>query len=53
VRDIARSLRVHEDTIQAAIRAGQLVASKVGRAYRVSPAALDAYLASRSSLPVD
>jgi excisionase family DNA binding protein len=53
VKDVAKALRVHEDTVLAAIHRGLLAASKVGRAYRVSPAALDAYLVSRSSLPVE
>jgi excisionase family DNA binding protein len=43
--DIAKVLGVSEADVMAVITAGELKAKKIGASYRVTRAALDAYLA--------
>ena len=56
VRDICNQLRVHEGTVLAWIRNGELQAHNIGRApgkkkprYRVAPQALEDFLKSRET----
>ncbi|MFO7692782.1 MAG: helix-turn-helix domain-containing protein, partial [Vicinamibacterales bacterium] len=43
--DVAQVLGVPEDDVMAIIASGELKARKIGASYRVTRAALDAYLA--------
>ncbi len=47
--EVAERLRVDEQTVRRWIKHGKLEAFKVGRAWRISPAALEALLESHSS----
>jgi excisionase family DNA binding protein len=47
VGEVARELRVDGRTVRNWIRAGLLVAVRVGRQYRVERAALDAFVAGK------
>lgn len=48
VKDAAAQISVHTTTLLRAIAAGQLKAVKVGREYRISEEALQAYLNSQT-----
>ena len=43
--DVARRLNVAESDVMAIIETGELKAKKIGASYRITKAALDAYLA--------
>lgn len=45
VKEAAQLTKVTEDSVRTAIRAGQLRASKQGKAYYITEAALQAYVA--------
>ncbi len=47
--EVAERLRVDEQTVRRWIKHGKLEAFKIGRAWRISPAALEALLESHSS----
>jgi excisionase family DNA binding protein len=47
--EVAKRLRVDEQTVRRWIKHGKLEAFKIGRAWRISPAALEALLESHSS----
>ncbi len=44
VREVARALRVSEDTVRGEIGRGRLLARKVGRSFRIPADALERYL---------
>jgi len=44
VVEVSEILRVHPNTILALLKAGKLRGGKIGREWRVTPAALDEYL---------
>lgn len=48
VEEVARYLKVHEVTVQRWCRTGELPAAKIGRAYRIKMADLDAWWAART-----
>ncbi|MSO49983.1 MAG: DNA-binding protein [Acidobacteria bacterium] len=43
--DVAKAIGVSETDVMSVIEAGELKAKKIGTSYRVTRAALDAYLA--------
>ena len=51
VEEAAEALRVDKKAIFKALQEGGLPARKVGRGYRISPAAVDAWLARGSVKP--
>ncbi|CAN5534282.1 hypothetical protein BH24CHL1_BH24CHL1_00260 [soil metagenome] len=54
VRDVAESLKVHEETVRRWIRRGDLVALDLGgprAGYRVRPSDLNAFIESNYNLP--
>ena len=53
VKDIAKLLELKEDTIQGWIRRKELVAYKVGNAYRVKREDLDKFLEERRTKKED
>jgi len=50
LREAAAFLRCHPDTVKRRARAGELPASKIGRAWRFRRAELDAWLARGGTL---
>jgi excisionase family DNA binding protein len=49
VGEVAKELRVDDRTVRNWIRAGLLVAVRVGRQYRVERAAFDAFVAGKDT----
>ena len=43
-KEVARRLKVTPQTVQRLIGRGQLIASRVGRDWRIKPSALEAFL---------
>lgn len=44
IKEVAESLRVHQNTIYKRVRAGEMPSTKVGSIYRVSEQDLEQYL---------
>jgi excisionase family DNA binding protein len=44
--DVAKTLGVSETDVMAVIQSGELPAKKIGTSYRITRAALDAYVSS-------
>jgi len=53
VEEVSAILRVHWQTTLNYIKSGQLEAIKLGRGYRVSPEALNKFVAARSTKKAD
>ena len=51
--EVARILRVHRLTAQRYVINGELPASKIGRAWRIRGADLEAFIKSRQPVPVE
>lgn len=49
VEQVASLLQVHWQSVLNYIKRGDLEAIKIGRGYRISPEALDAFLSQRST----
>lgn len=49
VAEVAAELRIRSETVRRYIAAGDLVAHRIGRDFRVAPAALEAFLAGNST----
>jgi excisionase family DNA binding protein len=49
IKEVAAFFRVSEKTVRRWIAAGQLVAHKLGRQWRISPDEIERFLATRSS----
>lgn len=47
IKSVAKELRVHPETLRRAIRGKRLAASRIGRGYRVTEQAVEAYLESQ------
>lgn len=45
IKDVAELFNVHTNTVRRWLRRGQLPGRQIGRSWRVSKAAIDAYLA--------
>jgi len=51
LRQVARMLACHYETLRRAVRRGELQALQVGRVYRVTTTAVRAYVARRPPAP--
>lgn len=49
--DAAAELKVHPDTVRGYVRAGELAVVRLGRACRIRPEDLEAFVNSRRSVP--
>ena len=49
IKEVAAFFRVSEKTVRRWIAAGQLVAHKLGRQWRIAPDEIERFLATRSS----
>jgi excisionase family DNA binding protein len=49
VNEVAELLQIHWQTVLTYIKQGQLTALKLGKGYRISPEALDAFVKKHST----